>query len=103
MSFVLVYVTNKNLREARKLATHLLSRRLIACANFFPIKSSYRWKGKIENPREVVSLLKTKSENWGKVREEIKRVHPYEVPCIMKLVVEANSEFEKWIEDESNG
>ncbi|MFH0818274.1 MAG: divalent-cation tolerance protein CutA [Candidatus Micrarchaeota archaeon] len=101
MSFVLVYVTNRNLKDAEQLANHLPKKRLIACANFLPIKSSYWWKGKITDASEVVSILKTRNENWRKVREEIKKVHPYEVPCIMKLEVEANSEFEDWVNEES--
>ncbi|VVB59110.1 Divalent-cation tolerance protein CutA [uncultured archaeon] len=101
MGFIIVYITHKNLEEAKKIAGHLLGKRLIACANFFPIESAYRWKGKIESVHEVVSIVKTKSENWEKVKEEVARIHPYDVPCIMKIGVEANDKYEKWIEDET--
>jgi len=36
---ILVYVTNENLDQAQKIANYLLQKRLIACANFFPITS----------------------------------------------------------------
>ncbi|PIN80097.1 divalent-cation tolerance protein CutA [Candidatus Woesearchaeota archaeon CG10_big_fil_rev_8_21_14_0_10_32_9] len=97
MSFIIVYVTHKNLEEAKKIASHLLEKKLIACANFFPISSSYWWKGSIETSDEIVSLLKTKNENWIKLKNEIKKIHPYETPCIMKLNVEANEDYESWI------
>ena len=89
------------MEEAKKITSILLKKRLIACVNFFPIESSYWWKGKIENDKEIVSLLKTKKENWKKIKSEIKKVHPYEIPCIMKLNVEANKDYESWINSES--
>ena len=97
MSFILVYITHKNIKSARRIVSHLLKKRLIACANFFPIKSSYWWKGKIVNSSEIVSILKTRKGNWKKLKAEVEKIHPYEVPCIMKFVVEANESYENWI------
>ncbi|MGV8168715.1 MAG: divalent-cation tolerance protein CutA [Candidatus Nanoarchaeia archaeon] len=101
MAFIIVYVTHSNMNEAQKVASHLLQKKLIACANFFPINSSYWWKGKVENSKEIVSLLKTKKENWIKLKSEIKKIHPYETPCIMKINVEANKDYESWINKET--
>ena len=101
MTFIILYVTHKNLENAQKVASHLLQKKLIACANFFPITSSYWWKGKIENSEEIVSLLKTRKENWEKVKSEIKKIHPYETPCIMKINAEANADYESWINEET--
>jgi periplasmic divalent cation tolerance protein len=99
MSFIVVYVTHRNLEEAQKIASHLLKKKLIACANFFPIKSSYWWKQKIEDSDEVVSLLKAPKSNWEEVKSEIKLIHPYETPCIIKFNVEANEDYEAWVND----
>ena len=101
MSFILIYVTHKNQEQAKKIALHLLERKLIACANFFPISSSYWWNEKIEHSSEIVSLLKTKTEHWEKVRLEIEHLHPYETPCIIKMNVDANEKYETWINDET--
>lgn len=100
MSFILIYVTHENQENAEKITNHLLKNKLIACANFFPINSSYWWKGKIQNSKEIVSLLKTKKENWEKVKQEIIKIHPYETPCIIKINVEANEDYESWISKE---
>ncbi|MFH1447507.1 MAG: divalent-cation tolerance protein CutA [Candidatus Micrarchaeota archaeon] len=97
MGFIAVYITHKNMKSAEKIVAHLLENRLIACANFFPIRSIYRWKGTIENSEEIVSIVKTRSGNWEKLRAEVERMHPYETPCIMKLDVEANGKYEEWI------
>ena len=101
MEFIVVYVTHENKEEAEKIAKHLLEKKLIACYNIFPITSGYWWKGNIENSEEYVSLLKTRSENWEKVKQEVEKIHPYETPCIMKLDVEANESYGKWIYEES--
>jgi periplasmic divalent cation tolerance protein len=99
MSFIFVYVTNPNKKEASRIALHLLKKRLIACANIFPIDSAYWWKDKIEKTKEYVLIVKTKEENWEKVKTEIKKVHPYTVPCITKINVEANKEYENWLKN----
>lgn len=100
MSFIAIYVTHKNMEEAEKITTHLLQQKTIACVNYFPIKSSYQRQWQIESSEEVVSLLKTRTENWEKVKKEIEKTHPYETPCIMKMNVEANDEYEQWITKE---
>jgi len=102
MTFILLYVTHQDRENAEKIVSHLLGKKLIACANFFPITSSYFWKGKVENSEEIVSLLKTKKENWEKVKSEIQKIHPYETPCIIKMDVEANEDYESWINRETN-
>lgn len=101
MSFIIIYVTYPNMDEATKIVSHLLQKKLIACANYFPITSSFWWKGKIDNSDEIVSILKTKKENWETVKSEIKKMHSYETPCIMKLDAEANAEYELWVNSET--
>ena len=101
MSFILIYITHENLTEAKKIANHLLEKKLVACANFFPIESMYWWKGKIQNTNEVVSIIKTKTENWEKVKTAVKELHPYECPCIMKINAQANQDYEDWINKET--
>jgi len=101
MSLIIIYTTYPNMEEAKKVTSHLLQKKIIACANFFPISSSFWWKGKMDNSNEIVALLKTKKQNWEKVKSEIKKIHSYETPCIMKLDVEANEDYEDWIEKET--
>jgi periplasmic divalent cation tolerance protein len=97
MGFIIIYVTYANMEDANKVANYLLKEKLIACVNSFPIKASSCWTGKIAECDEIVSILKTKNENWEKVKSEIKKIHPYKVPCIMKINAEANEDYESWI------
>lgn len=89
------------MEEARKITDYLLKEKLIACANFFPIISSYQWKGSIESSEEITAILKTRIENWTKIKEYIEVNHTYEIPCIIKLAeVEANDSYASWIQEE---
>ena len=101
MSFIIIYITHKDLSSAKKVCDVLLTKRLIACVNYFPIKSSYHWMGKIEDSKEIVSIVKTRKENWKKVEEEVKKIHPYKVPCIMRIEVDSNKEYDSWIKEET--
>ncbi|MBR9676481.1 divalent-cation tolerance protein CutA [Candidatus Woesearchaeota archaeon] len=57
----------------------------------------YEWENKAVEESEVVSLLKTSKDNWKNVKKEVRRLHSYETPCIIKLSVEANSDYEEWV------
>lgn len=110
-NFIIIYITYKDMTEAKKVAEALLRDHLIACVNYFPIESAYWWptsatlrpgeKGKVEKCKEIVSLIKTRTENWDKVRTAVEALHPYEVPCIMKLDVTANESYVNWIYKET--
>ena len=99
MSFIIIYITHSSEENAQKIADQLLQKKLVACANIFPIKSMYWWNGNIENENEYVSIVKTIPELWEVLQKEVKEIHPYDVPCIMKIEAEANKEYEKWIRE----
>ena len=97
---VLVYITCKDISEAEKIAMHLLKKRLIACANFFPVKSMYWWRFRIAKEDEALLFAKTSSRNFSKVEREAKKIHSYKIPCIMRIDAKANKEYEKWTNSE---
>ena len=101
LDFCLVYTTLPDTKTAEKLARHLLSLKLVACANLLPeMKSFYEWKGKLAQDSECVLLLKTRKSLYQKVEKAIQSKHPYECPCILQLPVTSGSEaFLKWVQD----
>jgi periplasmic divalent cation tolerance protein len=101
MGFIIIYITHPDLKTAKKIVASLMESRLIACGNFFPIQNTYWWKGKIRNSKEIVSIVKTKKNNWEKVKSAVINLHPYETPCIIKIPVTANNDYELWINKES--
>ncbi len=77
---------------ADQIAHRLLERRLIACANVLPgVRSHYRWKGKIETESESLLILKTTAAKIDELFAEIASIHPYDVPEMLSLPVDAGS------------
>lgn len=97
MSLIFVYITNPTKAEARRMAKHLIEKKLAACANIFPIESIYPWKGKIANEKEFVLIAKTDNKNYNKIVKEVENTHPYDIPCIIKIPITANKKYEKWL------
>jgi periplasmic divalent cation tolerance protein len=99
-----VYVTASNGEEAKKIARHVLEKKLAACVNIFPISSMYWWKEKIEESDEVGMIIKTKSEKFKELRNEIKSMHSYTTPCICAIALEDGSQaFLNWINSVVSG
>ncbi len=99
----LIYITTANAAEADRIAREVVSRRLAACANIIPgMKSVYWWEGRMETGDETVLLLKTTDQRTSSLVEEIKRLHNYNVPCIVVLpLTGGNPDFLRWIETET--
>lgn len=92
----LIYVTCKDLTEAKKIARHLLNKKLIACANILDSQSIYHWKGELKEQNEKVLILKTNRE-FQDIVGEVMVIHSYDLPCILKVDVEATQQFGHWV------
>lgn len=101
MSFLLIYITHPDEPTARRIGDTLVAERLAACANYFPITSAYWWKGDVQSEQEWVSIVKTRPERWLDIQRAVQALHPYEVPCIMRMEVSANEAYEHWIMENS--
>ena len=60
----------------------------------------YWWKDKIVDGDEFVLIAKTTQNNVEKVRNEVEKIHPFDTPCIIKIDVDPNEKYLKWIESE---
>ena len=45
-------------------------------------------------------MAKTLEKNYKKIKEEVKKMHSYDVPCILKIDAEANESYDKWVKEE---
>jgi len=90
---------------ARQLARIVLEERLAACVQIVPwVESLYHWKGKIEQARETLLLIKTTKARWPKLRDRLAALHPYEVPEIVALEIgDGLPAYLKWVADETAG
>ena len=85
-----VLVTCPHAEAAAGLARTLVEERLAACGNILPgLRSIYRWEGEVQDEPEVLLLLKTTAARFEALRERVVALHPYEVPEVLSLAVDA--------------
>ena len=96
---VVVLVTCPSRAVAARLARHLVSRRMAACANIVPgLTSLFWWKSKVDRSRETLLLLKTMAAGFEPLRRAVLALHPYDVPEIIALpVVAAHAPYRTWV------
>jgi periplasmic divalent cation tolerance protein len=100
----MLYFTAKDMTDAARIARHLLDGRLIACANVFPVRSLYRWKGKVVDETEAVAICKTRRSVVSEAIAAAKKVHTYEVPCVVSYEMSMGlAAYTKWIDAETKG
>ena len=97
---ILVYITNPTKKQAEKIAEFLLKKRLIACANIFEIESFYWWQKKIKRAKEFVLIGKTIEKNYKKIKREVEKIHPYQLPCVLRIKAGANEKYLNWLKSE---
>ena len=86
----LVFCSCPDTDTAQRLAAGLVQARLAACASVLPaMRSVYRWQGAVEQADEVLLLAKTATARLPALIEQLRSLHPYELPEI--LAVEAGT------------
>jgi periplasmic divalent cation tolerance protein len=96
---ILAYIPCGSEEEAEKIAVELVGKKLIACANIIQSRSIYEWDNKLEKTNEWLILAKTTKGRFVQVRERVKELHSYELPCIIGLPVEyGNKDYIDWVE-----
>jgi periplasmic divalent cation tolerance protein len=91
--------------EAAAIADALLDRRLAACVQVVgPIRSRYRWKGRVESAEEWLLLAKTTAAAVDEAMAEIGRRHSYETPEVtVTPIVAGSAGYLGWIDAEVAG
>jgi len=98
---IVVLVTCGSEEEAVKIANSLVEERLAACVNIIsPVRSIYRWEGKIWDEKEWMLIIKTQKKRFEELEKKVKSLHSYSVPEIIALpVVEGFASYLKWLEE----
>lgn len=101
-SYKIVTTTVAGDREAEDLATLLTELKLVACVQFWPIRSVYRWKGQIESGREHLLTCKTTAHLVPALVAFIRQHHSYEVPEILVTPIDkGHPDYLAWITRET--
>lgn len=96
---VVVLVTCGSAEEGTRIARALVEQRLAACVNVSsPIRSLYRWEGKVRDDPEVLLVVKTDRELFDRVRRAVERMHSYQVPEVICLpVIDGAPNYLNWL------
>ncbi len=95
-----VTTTTDNRENAELITQTLLQDELVACVQASSIESAYRWKGQIINSKEIRLDIKTKVSLFAEVKETIERLHTYDVPEILMIMMDdAKFDYLRWIDD----
>jgi periplasmic divalent cation tolerance protein len=97
-----VLTTAASIEVAERIAGALVEERLSACATVVPgVVSIYRWEGALRREGEVLIVLKTTGERVESLRSRLVELHPYDVPEVLALGVQAGHEpYLAWVRDE---
>ncbi|HET9850120.1 MAG TPA: divalent-cation tolerance protein CutA [Candidatus Saccharimonadales bacterium] len=101
MSYCRLELTCADKGEADKIANTLLVKHLVACAKQIPVKSDYRWQGKIERASENLVVMESKLELFDKVEKEVVKLHSYDTFVLTAIpLAKISTKAEKWLAKE---
>ncbi len=93
----IIYITAGSMENASGIAKELVSKRLAACVNMFPVSSIYRWNEKIVEDNEIAMFAKTDSSHLEEITRVVKSLHTYELPAIEFWGIEGEEDYLDWI------
>jgi periplasmic divalent cation tolerance protein len=99
MDVRVVLMTAPDRPVAEKLAQSLVRERLAACANVVPGVTSFFWWGDdVQRADETLVIMKTPADRVDALMTRAAELHPYDVPELIALPVEAGLEaYVAWV------
>ena len=96
---VLVLTTFPADGDAETLAATLVEERLAACVNILPpMRSVYRWQGRVEKADERQLVIKTSIGRMRALEKRVKELHPYDVPEFLALMIDKTAkDYLSWV------
>ncbi len=90
---MVVLVTASSQEEAQSIGSVLVQEGLAACVNVVPqMVSIFTWKGAIENEKECLMIIKSRTELLDQLTQRVKTLHSYDVPEVIALDITAASD-----------
>jgi len=99
--YLVVFMTAPGADEAAAMARAVVGERLAACCSIVPgVRSIYTWKGKLCDDAEVLCVFKTRAALFDALKDRLVALHPYDVPEVVGVPVEAgHGDYLKWIDE----
>lgn len=98
---IVIFITTANKKEAGKISSALVDKRLAACVNIIPpVYSIFRWQGKVDKGKEYLLIVKSRKSLLPKLIKLVKSLHSYKVPEIIALpIIGGNKEYLDWLDE----
>ena len=98
--YIIVLVTAKGKKEARKISAGLIKAKLAACVNLVDkVDSLFFWAGKIDQAKECLLVVKSRKEKLPKIIKLVRSLHSYEVPEIIAIpIIAGDKPYLRWID-----
>ena len=85
---------------SHKIINTLLEKKLVAGSQLSKVHSKYWWNNELEECDEYKIEFRSKEDLFDEIKEEINKIHDYEVAEIScNEILNADVEFLKWIDD----
>ncbi|KJR42181.1 Divalent ion tolerance protein, CutA1 [Candidatus Magnetoovum chiemensis] len=99
MENYVILITTSNEQEAANIAKSLVENNIARCVNIVSsIRSIYMWKGRLEDERETLLIVKARKEDYAQLEKKVKELHSYEVPEIIAFpIVEGSKDYLDWL------
>ena len=96
---ILVLTNLPDTASAEKLAEILISSQRAACVNILaPCTSVYQWQGKLEKVSDLPMMIKSTRNLYQDLEDTILKHHPYELPEIICVSIDAGlPAYLKWV------
>ncbi|MAC83402.1 MAG: divalent-cation tolerance protein CutA [Arcobacter sp.] len=103
MKIVLIQTTCASRTEAKNIAKILIDSKLAACVQLSEVESFYTWNDEFCSDNETLVSIKTRKENFEKVKSKIKEYHSYDVPEIIEIdITNSSKKYLKFIGENTN-
>jgi NAD(P)H-hydrate epimerase len=87
-----LFITASSEEEAKMISGALLEQGIVACVNLIPgVSSLYMWEGKMEESKEVIMMIKTRTSLVNEVSTQVKLLHSYDLPETIALPISGGS------------
>lgn len=98
---VVALCTVPNAEEGARIAKHLVEEKHVACVNIVDgLRSIYVWQGEVCDDAEALLVMKTRSELFEGLSDRVAELHPYDVPEVIALPIEAgHAPYLAWIDE----
>jgi len=99
---VIIFCTCGTQDEAFAIGNALVEARLAACVNILPpVRSIYRWQGKVETAPEILLVIKATQGRFAAVRDRITQLHSNDTPEIIAVpVTDGSDKYLGWLREQ---